>query len=254
MNKKLLILIILIIILAGISIKFSGVYHLKETIRNNEFLSQIKDIWFTYKENQLLKNRIDGYEQAKIEKEIIIADTEILNEIKTLVNKYKSHNPVIGTVIKREIDPNNPQVWYNSLIIDKGKNDSIKKNMAVLGPDGLVGIIHKVNDTTSEVQLLTNTGRKGLIPATLKKDKSVFGMIEKYNLEKNQLHFTRIDTEIELEIGSIVMTSELSITLPRELEIGKIIEVKNDNFGLTKTAVVEPSSDFTDIKYVVILQ
>ncbi|WP_205418419.1 rod shape-determining protein MreC, partial [Klebsiella pneumoniae] len=78
------------------------------------------------------------------------------------------------------------------LIIDKGNNDSIKEKMPVLGPDGLIGLIHKVNENSSEVQLLTSSGRKNLIPATIENQESVFGMIENYDLENNQLYFTRL--------------------------------------------------------------
>lgn len=234
--------------------KFTGVIDLQKSLGNSKFFSQIEDIWLTYNENKILKERIDRIDQLNVDKNMVLDDTKILKDIKTVVNKYKNNNPVVGTVISRELDPNNPQLWYNYLIIDKGNNDSIKEKMPVLGPDGLIGLIHKVNENSSEVQLLTSSGRKNLIPATIENQESVFGMIENYDLENNQLYFTRLDPNIEIETGSIVTTSKQSKTFPMQLKIGEVVEVKHDNYGLTKTAIVKPTSNFYNISYVVILK
>ncbi|MBM7602456.1 rod shape-determining protein MreC [Metabacillus crassostreae] len=254
MKKRILILLSLFIIISILLIKYTGIYNLKESIGNNQHISQIGDLWNTYKENEVLQDRIDSYEQLKVDKDLIISDNKLLSDIKTVVNKYKKYNPVVGTVISRDLDPKNQQLWYNFLVINKGKVDSIKENMAVLGPDGLIGLIHKVNENSSEVQLLTSSGRKNLIPATLEKDESVFGMIENYDMESNQLNFTRLDPSVKIEVGNIVTTSKQSKTFPIPLKIGEVVEVKHDNFGLTNTALVKPAADFYNISYVVILQ
>src|SRR5699024_9671214 len=86
-------------------------------------------------ENERLKS-----ENKKYKKELDIED----------ISKFE---PISSTVLSR-----NPDQWMNTLVINQGKKDGIKNNMAVMTSDGLVGRISKVNQFSSQVDLIsTNT-------------------------------------------------------------------------------------------------
>jgi rod shape-determining protein MreC len=247
LKKRIFLLLAGIILLSIISIQFA---------RNDSFNAYITEnnLWTTYKENKLLKKRIANLEQLKVDKQVIVSENKLLTDIKLLMKEYKDYNPIVATVISRDLDLNNPQNWYNSLVIDKGHEDQIIENMPVLTSEGLIGSVNSVTDHTAEIQLLTSMSRKNLVPATIENDQSVTGMLENYDFENNQLLFTKIDINKEIKIGSIVTTSNLSSYFPSQLKIGEVIEVKKDNYGLTNTAIVKPAANFYDISYVVILQ
>lgn len=254
LKKRIFLLLAGIILLSIISIQFARNDSFNAYITENKTILQVKDLWTTYKENKLLKKRIVNLEQLKVDKQVIVSENKLLTDIKLLMKEYKDYNPIIATVISRDLDLNNPQNWYNSLVIDKGHEDQIIENMPVLTSEGLIGSVNSVTDHTAEIQLLTSMSRKNLVPATIENDQSVTGMIENYDFENNQLLFTKIDINKEIKIGSIVTTSNLSSYFPSQLKIGEVVEVKKDNYGLTNTAIVKPAANFYDISYVVLLQ
>ena len=46
--------------------------------------------------------------------------------------------------------------FYNKITINKGTNSNIEKGQAVINEKGLIGIINKVSNNSSEVNLITN--------------------------------------------------------------------------------------------------
>lgn len=100
------------------------------------------------KENEDLKRQLN---ELKIERQTY---SEITLENKRLRNilALKESNLVFFTTarpIARGYDR-----LLNTIIIDKGKEDGIKKNMPVITANGLVGKIHVVRDNYSEILLL----------------------------------------------------------------------------------------------------
>ncbi|MBN6203584.1 rod shape-determining protein MreC, partial [Staphylococcus saprophyticus] len=79
-------------------------------------------------------------ENKKYKKELDIED----------ISKFE---PISSTVLSRD-----PDQWMNTLIINQGSKDGIQNNMAVMTSEGLVGRISKVNQFSSQVDLIsTNT-------------------------------------------------------------------------------------------------
>jgi rod shape-determining protein MreC len=56
----------------------------------------------------------------------------------------------------------------------------------------------------------------------------------------------------EIEKGQTVITSGLGGIFPEGLLVGKVVEVKPDQYGLNLTALVKPGADFYDIKNVMV--
>lgn len=57
-----------------------------------------------------------------------------------------------------------------------------------------------------------------------------------------------------LKKGEKVVTSGLGEILPPNLDIGTIVKVKPDPYGLTSIAYIKPTADFYDINQVIILR
>ena len=62
----------------------------------------------------------------------------------------REFNPIQATVIAR-----NPDQWEEKIIIDKGEIHGVKKNMAVMTSQGLVGKVILTTPYTSTVELLS---------------------------------------------------------------------------------------------------
>lgn len=79
----------------------------------------------------------------------------------------------------------NPDQWMNTLVINQGSKDGIKNNMAVMTSDGLVGRISKVNQFSSQVDLISTNTRANRLSVNIQHDdKNVFGLIDHYDAKK----------------------------------------------------------------------
>ncbi|MFF2447715.1 rod shape-determining protein MreC [Neobacillus sp. NPDC058068] len=211
------------------------------------FFENLQDLQNTYNENKELKSRLDNLVSLEAQVQALKKDNEdlraVLGEEKTL----RDFEPLPATVIGR-----NPDRWHEMIIIDKGSLNGIKKNMAVVTANGLIGKIKNVNKFSSTVQLLSATDPKNRISAIVQGKTKVYGLVEGYDKEKKLLMVKAIPAGAEIEKGQTVITSGLGGIFPEGLLVGKVVEVKPDQYGLNLTALVEPGADFYDIKNVMV--
>jgi rod shape-determining protein MreC len=131
------------------------------------------------------------------------------------------------------------------IIVDKGVQDNVSKGDAVILGKILVGEVRDVFDHTARVRLISNqnsniavisqeTRAKGLLHGTLE------GLIMEEILEN-----------AEIEKGNTVLV--WSDEFPKGLVVGNVSEVKVMPTSSTKKAIVKPSINFEDLKYIFIL-
>jgi rod shape-determining protein MreC len=79
-------------------------------------------------------------------------------------------------------------------------------------------------------------------------------LIEGFDDKKNLLLMKRIPYDKKIKKNSLVITSGYGGIFPKGLLIGKVVDVKVDQYGLNQTAYIEPSTDFYDINNVMVVQ
>ncbi|WP_400264067.1 rod shape-determining protein MreC [Staphylococcus nepalensis] len=179
-------------------------------------------------ENERLKS-----ENKKYKKELDIED----------ISKFE---PISSTVLSR-----NPDQWMNILVINQGKKDGIKNNMAVMTSDGLVGRISKVNQFSSQVDLISTNTRANRLSVNIQHDdKNVFGLIDHYDSKTEELVISDINNKDSVKKGDKVVTSGLADQLPTGLYIGEVSKVENDEYGLSKEVRVKTGTDLADLSHV----
>lgn len=86
--------------------------------------------------------------------------------------------------------------WMNTLIINQGSKDGIQNNMAVMTSEGLVGRISKVNQFSSQVDLISTNTRANRLSVNIQHDsKNVFGLIDHYDSKSEELVITDINNK-----------------------------------------------------------
>ncbi|MBQ9024481.1 MAG: rod shape-determining protein MreC [Bacilli bacterium] len=183
---------------------------------------------------------------------------EINNDYKKEINKLKDtlnlnsvnsdKNLINATVIKR-----NTNYWYNTITIDKGYKDNIKLGYAVINKNGLIGKIINVNKNTSDIKLLIALKKDNYISAKFIYDNNeYYGLINKYNLKKNELTLTNVIGEFDINKlkNTNVVTSGLSDSFSSGLLIGKIKDIKKDTFGISNTIILTPTVNFNNLDIV----
>ncbi|WP_096224787.1 rod shape-determining protein MreC [Geobacillus sp. FJAT-46040] len=213
------------------------------------FLENVSDLRHTYEENQLLKARLEEYAALETEVEALRQENERLRALLDKKESLRDFVSIQATVIGR-----NPDRWRETIIINKGEQHGVKKDMAVITPAGLVGKVQHASQFTSTVQLLSALDQNNRISAYIQGKENVFGLIEGYDEKRRELLLGEIPIDSKVEKRQKVLTSGLGGVFPKGLPIGEVTEVKPDQYGLTKVVYVKPFANLYDIDDVMIVK
>ncbi|HZG16691.1 MAG TPA: rod shape-determining protein MreC [Candidatus Bathyarchaeia archaeon] len=238
------------------------------------FIQDVKSAYNVYEENRALKASLDQYAQVSAELSVLKVQNEQLRESLKAQTQLHDFQLRFAEVVARNADN-----WNNVLTIDKGMQHGIKKDMAVITSRGLIGRIESVSNFSSTVELLTDIERSNHIsariyplaavggnkaqspqtgqaqqPAQQPPQQPVDGVIEEYDPQQRLLIMRKIPVGAKIEPNQPVITSGLGGVVPRGLPIGYVAKVQPDVLGLTQTAYIQTSADFTQINEVFVVE
>ncbi|MBO3077319.1 rod shape-determining protein MreC [Mammaliicoccus vitulinus] len=192
-----------------------------------------------------LKEEVKSTNQIKADKARLEKENKALKK-ELDMKDISQFNPTSATVIARS-----PDQWMNTIIIDKGKKSGMKENMAVLTSEGLVGRIKKANQFSSQVELISTSVKTSKLSVDIQQEEeNIFGMINRYDEDKDLLVISDIDNKYNIKKGSKVVTNGLGDQLPKGILVGKVEKVENDEYGLSKVAFIKTSTNIKDISHV----
>ncbi len=164
-------------------------------------------------ENEILKNLLEKNTVKNATKSQRIIDTVQYNQTyfytQAKIIRYSYHLP------------------NNYLTIDKGSNDGIDKEMALINSKGIIGITEKVSSKYARAQSILNSNSK--INARLK-NSNHFGSLEWNGKQYNTLQLNDIPRQAIIQVGDTIITDGKSTIFPEGILIGTIkhIETKNN--------------------------
>jgi rod shape-determining protein MreC len=139
----------------------------------------------------------------------------------------------------------------NYITLNKGRDQGISKDMAVICPDGIVGIVNEVSDNFCSVMSLLH--QRARISAKLKKNDYV-GTVIWEGKSTTRASLIDIPTHVKVAIGDTVITSGYSLLFPEGIMIGTIamydIISGRDFYQID----VKLSTDFNNIRYVYVVR
>lgn len=138
--------------------------------------------------------------------------------------------------------------WYRGVVINKGEEDGVAKEMGVITPAGIVGHIVKVASSTSIALLITdpNVAITGLVQRT--RDE---GIVQ--GTAQGLVRMKYIPPLAAVKEGDVVVTSGLTGGFPRGLLIGQVLKVGEREGDLFQTGQVAPVVDFGKLEEVLIV-
>lgn len=167
-------------------------------------------------------------------------------ELKNILSDYKKIN---STTLNRNLG-----YWYRNITIDKGKKDGIKKDMAVINSDGLIGTIYKTSNHTSTVQLLTSNQFNKISVKINVGDKYIYALLTKYDEKDNTFILEGISENTKIPIDSKVTTTGMGSIFPSGILVGKVLSVETDSYDLAKIIKIKSEVNFNDISIVTVLK
>src|ERR1700738_602706 len=179
---------------------WSHYFALQNTSRDNEQLRR---------ENDELKMQVNQLQSKAAEADRLAA---LLN-----FRQAQRNVPMLGArVIGTSADSASQTIY-----LDRGERDGIRRNMGVITPDGVVGKVVESYRDTAQVLLLTD------------KDSGVGAMLSDSRLQspvggtgEPLLAMKYVANDDAVNLGERVVTSGMDKIFPRDLPIGTIAEVK----------------------------
>ena len=135
----------------------------------------------------------------------------------------------------------------NYLTLDVGHSDSIRPEMAVVSPEGIVGVTRFVSDNYSTV--ISVLSGKISISAKLKKN-NYFGSLVWPGKDYSTAELREIPIHVNLAIGDTLVTSGYSAMFPEGIPVARIIEYKQnagDSFYYIKVKLIVDYKNLTNV-------
>jgi rod shape-determining protein MreC len=140
----------------------------------------------------------------------------------------------------------------NYLQLNRGSNQGIKDNMAVISSDGsAVGVIVNVSPNFCEVMSLLHV--QSTVSASLKKSGEM-GTVEWDGKDPRYLVLKKLPKTTEVKVGDTVVTSPYSYNIPPGYMVGTIAEVKVDNTTGTYSLKLKTAANFYNLQQVHIIE
>jgi rod shape-determining protein MreC len=133
------------------------------------------------------------------------------------------------------------------LYLDKGTNDGVKEDMAVITPEGVVGKVLRADRSSSQV-LAINDASSGL-GAVLEKSR-LQGVVKGTEAGGLRLHYLMRDENVE--VGERVLTSGGDRIYPKGLPVGTVAEVSPGR-DLFLNIRVQPAAQLNRLEEVLIV-
>ncbi len=211
-------------------------YGVRTTTRTYLDLINIK------KENESLKNdliklqaQLGDMTELKLENERF---SHLLEFQKRSQSKLRA-----ARIIGRDLLPD-----YRSITIDKGADDGVKKGQAIVTTNGVVGYVLNVEQNTSHILLLTD--RYAVIDSLVQRSR-VRGILHGQSSDRCLLKYIKRDDDVKP--GDIIISSGIDRIFPKGFPIGKVLSVKNDDYGLGQEVEVQPISNPSHLEEIFVI-
>ena len=148
-----------------------------------------------------------------------------------------------GRIIGRNTD-----AWNQTVTIDVGSSSGVTSGLTVMGPTGVIGQVVSTTDTTSTVRLLSDpqSGAAALIQSS-RAEGVVRGSLD------GLLYLENVDSDVQVSVGDVVLTSGLGGSYTRGLLIGTVVKIEGNQGDATRRIVVSQNDEAKSLEEVFVV-
>jgi rod shape-determining protein MreC len=193
-------------------------------------------------ENRQLREAVKELNTREVGNREALLAAGRLRELLGLRQQLKAPS-LAATIIGADATP-----WFATLLIDRGQQDGLREGMPVVAPDGVVGQVVKVADTTARVLLVTDPASAvaGVVQRTRAR-----GVVKGKGRGYCSLEFSLSNEEVT--VGDIVVTSGVGGLFPKGLPLGEVTMVRKGNYGIFQTVDIRPTVNLSRLEEVLVL-
>ncbi|KPL16879.1 MAG: hypothetical protein AMS23_06175 [Bacteroides sp. SM1_62] len=200
-----------------------------------EYLSLRQTNRYLYMENTLLRNRMDR----------LLRNREIRQ-----AGGYDSIPHRQFSYIPARVINNSVNKQFNFITLNKGSHHGIEPEMAVIAPNGVVGVVYATSGNYATVIPMIN--RNFRLSAKILKN-GYFGSLSWAGSGYQEAILEEIPFHVEIQPGDTIVTSGYSAIFPEGIMVGTIheFEAREGNFY---TITVDIAVDYKNLLYVTVIR
>ncbi len=207
-----------------------------------------RDIWHNYfylrgvrAENRDLKQQI---EQMRLEQVRLTEDAAQARRLQTLLSFKEQY---IAKTVAAQVIGSSGSDLSRVVYIDKGENAGLRRDMAVITADGIVGKLLTVYPNVAQV-LLINDQSSG-VGAILEKSR-LQGVLR--GTVNGEVNLERVMSDEDVPVGEKLLTSGGDQIFPKGLPVGTVAKVGNGK-DLFLNIKIKPAANLSKLEEVLVL-
>ena len=225
----------------------------------NKAVKPVRDLfgWFgdtlqAKSQRDALKKERDALRRQLAQTEVALAQVRQQAGLKSIDTSggLGRYQPVEARVYERS-----PSTWYQTVAINKGSSDGVRRNDPVINAEGLVGKVNEVASNSSVVTLITDQDFAATgITANTQEPGSVSPAVG----APGDLLFELVDNASNVRQGDLIITagtssSRLTSLYPRGIPIGTVSRIDLGEGELDRRIHIKPAADLRRLDLVQVL-
>jgi rod shape-determining protein MreC len=151
-------------------------------------------------------------------------------------------------LVAAQVVGKDPSPWFQSVLLDKGRDDGVEEGQPVINPEGVVGIVVEATSHYAKVMLITDPN--SAVDAIIQ-DSRARGIIKGGARGSCVLNF--VLRKYEVAEGDAVVSSGMDGVFPKGLPIGKVTTIVKREAGIFQDVSVIPFVDFERLEEVLVV-
>jgi rod shape-determining protein MreC len=140
----------------------------------------------------------------------------------------------------------------NTLTIARGENQGVHKNMGVISPRGVVGVV--INTSSNYAIVMSLLHRQSKLYGSLKKTGET-GQVSWDGTSPSYIILKNIPKSAQITKGDTVVTSPYaSYRFPQGIMIGTVMDIVDDKTSSFYTLRLKPATNFFNVEYVTVVE
>jgi rod shape-determining protein MreC len=151
-------------------------------------------------------------------------------------------------LVAAQVVGKDPSPWFQSVLLDKGRDDGVEEGQPVINPEGVVGIVVEATARYAKVMLITDPN--SAVDAIIQ-DSRARGIIKGGARGSCVLNF--VLRKYEVAEGDTVVSSGMDGVFPKGLPIGQVTTIVKREAGIFQDVSVIPYVDFERLEEVLVV-
>jgi rod shape-determining protein MreC len=206
------------------------------------FSSKLMDLTYVYGENSVLRERLAETSQENMMLREQVYEIDRLRRLLDFRGPYPV--PMQACRVVAEVD----ERLGGGIVIDRGYAAGLARNMTVVSPEGLVGLVVRAGEGVSTVKRIVDPGSR--VSACLQATRAT-GILRARS--DGRVFMDWVPPDAAVEPGDTVISSGLGSVVPKGIPVGLVTGVQEDISKFSLSLEIWPFVDFDRLEEVFVL-